>query len=296
MADVAAQACNWKRTIENDLPCVRCRYNLRGLPPDGRCPECAVAVAASRRRHLWSAEPRWLSKVRWGLRILIVLQIAVTAQRLCTVVQNVCSGGLWDTWLSLAYRLWWLGELGYAVAGWFLTAPHPGGDDQRLGRFRIRRATRWLAILSPAMYPAFMFAHFLRVLPRWMYVVGPALMSGVSITVSLGMLLLITGFMNRARYARNSWLPRATLVATLASLGLEAVNDVTGRALIVAGRYPSAINEWLTGKGVACPALLTAVLWLFLLYEALRLLSVCIRRAKHAARPAVLSSLPLRHP
>ena len=32
-------------TIAHDLPCRRCRYNLRTLPTDGRCPECGTRVA-----------------------------------------------------------------------------------------------------------------------------------------------------------------------------------------------------------------------------------------------------------
>ena len=31
--------------LEKDLPCVRCGYNLRGLKPAGRCPECATPVS-----------------------------------------------------------------------------------------------------------------------------------------------------------------------------------------------------------------------------------------------------------
>lgn len=31
--------------IDFDLPCMRCQYNLRGLPPEGaRCPECGTDV------------------------------------------------------------------------------------------------------------------------------------------------------------------------------------------------------------------------------------------------------------
>lgn len=33
--------------LQRDLPCARCRYNLRGLDPGGRCPECALDVGYS---------------------------------------------------------------------------------------------------------------------------------------------------------------------------------------------------------------------------------------------------------
>lgn len=33
--------------IAEDCPCVQCRYNLRGLPPHGKCPECGFRVRPS---------------------------------------------------------------------------------------------------------------------------------------------------------------------------------------------------------------------------------------------------------
>jgi uncharacterized repeat protein (TIGR04138 family) len=34
-------------TIDGDLPCLECGYNLRSLASDGRCPECGLEVADS---------------------------------------------------------------------------------------------------------------------------------------------------------------------------------------------------------------------------------------------------------
>jgi hypothetical protein len=35
-------------TIETDLPCINCGYNLRTLPLNGKCPECAEAIWRTR--------------------------------------------------------------------------------------------------------------------------------------------------------------------------------------------------------------------------------------------------------
>lgn len=54
-------------TVADDLACVHCGYNLRGLAYDHRCPECAKPVAGSLRGDvLKHADPDWLAKVRFG--------------------------------------------------------------------------------------------------------------------------------------------------------------------------------------------------------------------------------------
>ncbi|MBM4107629.1 MAG: hypothetical protein FJ255_02275 [Phycisphaerae bacterium] len=51
------------RTIEVDLPCVRCRYLLRGVDARGQCPECALPIAESfDPRRLLLADRRWLRR------------------------------------------------------------------------------------------------------------------------------------------------------------------------------------------------------------------------------------------
>ncbi len=52
-----------------DTICRRCGYNLRGLRPEGVCPECATAIALSLAgNRLRDAEPRWVAKLAAGVR------------------------------------------------------------------------------------------------------------------------------------------------------------------------------------------------------------------------------------
>jgi len=78
-------------TIQQDLPCSRCGYNLRGLTLDMACPECSAPVGSSIHGDLLGfADPDWLDKLRRGtllklwsmLLALISAVILVAAARL----------------------------------------------------------------------------------------------------------------------------------------------------------------------------------------------------------------------
>jgi hypothetical protein len=53
--------------LDSEIHCIFCGYNLRGLDPAGRCPECGRPIAASHRGdRLAHADPAWLRKLRFG--------------------------------------------------------------------------------------------------------------------------------------------------------------------------------------------------------------------------------------
>lgn len=63
--------------IAVDLPCTTCKYNLRSLWPDAKCPECGTKVALSvdaayPRDLLCTADPKWVATVASGMHWVIV--------------------------------------------------------------------------------------------------------------------------------------------------------------------------------------------------------------------------------
>lgn len=59
-------------TIADDMPCVICGYNLRGLTAAGRCPECGSPVARSIHGDLLRyADGDWLAKLLLGIRLML---------------------------------------------------------------------------------------------------------------------------------------------------------------------------------------------------------------------------------
>jgi len=66
--------------IETDQPCARCGYNLRGLRPDGHCPECGSSIEQSLQGNLLRfADPAWLDRLRLGTTLMIWDVIATGA-------------------------------------------------------------------------------------------------------------------------------------------------------------------------------------------------------------------------
>ncbi|MCH8251137.1 MAG: hypothetical protein IID36_01655 [Planctomycetes bacterium] len=59
-------------SLTDDYPCAHCGYNLRGLSPEGSCPECATPVAQSLRGDLLEhADREWLERLRFGTTLLL---------------------------------------------------------------------------------------------------------------------------------------------------------------------------------------------------------------------------------
>ena len=70
----------------DDVRCDRCGYRLRGLQPDGRCPECGLAVAATVEALRAKREARQSGlRPRYGVLILLLAGYAM-ANILCVLM------------------------------------------------------------------------------------------------------------------------------------------------------------------------------------------------------------------
>jgi hypothetical protein len=143
-------------TIQNELRCSQCDYALRTLSPEGRCPECGMAIPQTLLRALDQAalvslraplNPTLRRGIRDGL-ILILLAVAGCVAY-ATIPESWFSlkTTLRTIVLAIACTLWvcsWFGgwKLGMADASGFLRDP--------ISRRVLRLMTGFL-LISPAM-------------------------------------------------------------------------------------------------------------------------------------------------
>lgn len=72
--------------IAQDLACVRCGYNLRGLAPEGRCPECGTPIGRSVRGNLLQySDPNWVERIARGMTWVVA---AIGAQILFAIAEG----------------------------------------------------------------------------------------------------------------------------------------------------------------------------------------------------------------
>jgi hypothetical protein len=146
-----------------DVPCRSCGFNLRGLAPDGRCPECGAPVARSiYGDHLVYSDPSYLDGLRLGIVCIIVSAIIQCALIITGIAVGVVIViGVANDWLTLTSTPPWLAVgpdylmlpiVMLALYGWWrFSEPDPtiqSGDRGDLPRRVVRVTTAILVVAT----------------------------------------------------------------------------------------------------------------------------------------------------
>lgn len=113
--------------VIDDRACRKCSYNLRGLPKDGRCPECGTAIGISIcGDQLRFSHPAWIRQVGDGL-MLILWGLLVT------FVVAIIAGIAAPKEKVIQQLLIFLGSIVGVFGTWQMTAPDPSGVGEKRG-------------------------------------------------------------------------------------------------------------------------------------------------------------------
>ncbi|NUQ53948.1 MAG: hypothetical protein HUU19_14790 [Phycisphaerales bacterium] len=125
-AGVAGAAASAVPFLDRDVACVRCSYNLRGLPANRNCPECGEPIANSIKGFmLQDASPEYRGKLKLGLSLVlngILLLVVVMVGSI--VLGYVAGSAAWPRIIAngVGFLVGCIMLLGY----WKYTEPDPG--------------------------------------------------------------------------------------------------------------------------------------------------------------------------
>lgn len=127
--------------LAESIPCRRCGYDLRGLDPDGRCPECRTAVARSIQGDLLRlCDPQWTARLARGMLWLIIGIITQIVWGMASGLIGVISTGALtaptggippnlQTVMGVSISGTALTAIIQAIGVWLLTSPDPGAAE-----------------------------------------------------------------------------------------------------------------------------------------------------------------------
>jgi hypothetical protein len=112
------------RDAETVLSCIACGYDLRGLPFEGRCPECGTPVEVSRRRPLLRhADPRYVRTLVIGAGVCLLAVLIDAAMTAVIATWRAYRGPLsLPGVLALRGNVEWITAALHIVATFLITA------------------------------------------------------------------------------------------------------------------------------------------------------------------------------
>ena len=224
------------RILDDDLTCLSCGYNVRGLAPDGICPECGTDTGRSiHGDHLRFCDPHWVGRLALSAQFII-------AALLVYFLLGCCCGGcglpnnMGQASIATSVALVIAAALRF-IGYWFLTTPDPSksGSDGSLDVRRVARAAGFVQFPVALILPhTSIFGHM------------PTAVGLTAANVAIGLVALLAIFIYARRLAVR--IPDRQLASQtrLVMRGLAA-------SYLLVGAVTVAVTAVLGGTGAPTP-------------------------------------------
>lgn len=242
--------------IARDVACIHCGYNLRGLSPEGRCPECGRGVLQSLRGDLLQFQhPAYVRRLAAGVGLVLWGLLALGACALGVVAALAWSPAGTLGLQALLYGLVILAGALAVTGAWLVTArepTRPASTRERALRWAVRVLTT-AGLLALANLPVELALTDLRGAPvsaeAYLWIVfGGGLLRFGSVA---GSVLLMLHFRRLAGAIPDPALVRHTLAVTWilgAGLAIDAAETFFRDFSAASGADPAGI--------LGCPTLI----------------------------------------
>ena len=262
--------------IDEDILCLSCGYNLRGLSSAGKCPECGTIINASLRGDLLkNSDPAWVRRISRGASLAYLGIMVIIVGFILTVISTIglsllpgsqaVQAGIMAVWVFV----WLVGGFGSALVGaWLMTGANPRESAASQGVWvRIGSRVGLLAFLA-------LYASTWGKYPWWLWqglywttwlVLVAWLMVFVSLMAGLARQLPSAEVLKTCQTARRRlWIAAGLAVLLLAPRALAAVAGVAPTGTQPAGTLqnllanPIVATTLTIGRGVVVIVLIMA--------------------------------------
>ena len=243
--------------LDQDLPCLKCGYNLRTLRDDAQCPECGASVHESARlAWLCQHDPPWLRRLARSTIWIGTAMIGFILYLSFALWASLGSRSLDGVVVRVVVVVAVIGGLVAGLIGfWQITSPPRDGD---LRGWRVRRVARWAMAAGPA-------GLLLGVL---IGLIGPSQLA-LSLLVPCGIVFLGVGAWATLTYAAAlaAKIPETRLVkqVRLVAWGFAPCFSVVGASFLIQAAdqlTPASVDATMeTMMSVTCAVMLILSIW-----------------------------------